>query len=294
MTHRYIAIDWGSTNLRAWLFENDVCLDERQSEMGVTKLKVKSPKAVLAEITSGWFDTNTAIIMAGMIGSNAGWKVAPYLPCPVAFSAIGQQLMPVAENVWIIPGLCIENINNVNVIRGEETQLLGASCLAPSSLYVMPGTHCKWVMADQDCILDFRTAMTGELHHILLAHSLVGLGLPEQQADTATFEAGLQHGIENPALLPQLFEVRAAHVLKTRPAKFISEFLSGLLIGNEVINLTKQIVRDTKLPITLVATPKLAARYQAAFHYLQLPTQCVEGDAAFLAGIRRITHALAN
>ncbi|MDC9592104.1 2-dehydro-3-deoxygalactonokinase [Xenorhabdus sp. IM139775] len=298
MTLRYIAIDWGSTNLRAWLFDNKSCLDKRQSEAGITKLKGASPLAVLAEITAGWRDVNTPVIMAGMIGSNAGWKIAPYLPCPVALTAIGQQLMPVAEQVWIVPGLSIERENNINVMRGEETQLLGACHLAPSSLYVMPGTHCKWVTTDSSTILDFRTVMTGELHHILLQHSLVGVGLPEQQTNTDIFSAGLLRGIENPALLPQLFEVRAAHVLKALPAGFISEFLSGLLIGHEIAIMTKQIVSDTKQPITqpitIVGNPTLATRYQAAFNHLQLSTQQVEGDTAFLAGIRSIAHALAN
>ncbi|WP_237765052.1 hypothetical protein, partial [Enterobacter bugandensis] len=27
MTSRYIAIDWGSTNLRAWLYQGDQCLE---------------------------------------------------------------------------------------------------------------------------------------------------------------------------------------------------------------------------------------------------------------------------
>lgn len=93
-------------------------------------------------------------------------------------------------------------------MRGEETQLLGARALAPSSVYVMPGTHCKWVLADRRQIHDFRTVLTGELHHLLLQHSLVGAGLPPQETSAAAFAAGLQRGINNPAVLPQLFEVR--------------------------------------------------------------------------------------
>ncbi|MGP4884818.1 hypothetical protein ACTXQV_78500, partial [Klebsiella pneumoniae] len=27
MTARYIAIDWGSTNLRAWLYQGEECLE---------------------------------------------------------------------------------------------------------------------------------------------------------------------------------------------------------------------------------------------------------------------------
>ncbi|STT00306.1 2-dehydro-3-deoxygalactonokinase [Klebsiella pneumoniae] len=177
MTARYIAIDWGSTNLRAWLYQGEECLESRQSEAGVTRLNGRSPAAVLAEITQHWRDGATPVVMAGMVGSNVGWKIAPYLPLPAAFSDIGQQLTAVGDNIWIIPGLCVSRDDNHNVMRGEETQLLGARALAPSSVYVMPGTHCKWVLADRRQIHDFRTVLTGELHHLLLQHSLVGAGL---------------------------------------------------------------------------------------------------------------------
>lgn len=59
MTARYIAIDWGSTNLRAWLYQGDKCLESRQSEAGVTRLNGKSPDAVLAEVTIHWRDSAT-------------------------------------------------------------------------------------------------------------------------------------------------------------------------------------------------------------------------------------------
>lgn len=103
MTARYIAIDWGSTNLRAWLYQGDHCLGSRQSEAGVTRLNGKSPAAVLAEVTTGWREENTPVVMAGMVGSNVGWKVAPYLSVPARFSSIGEQLTSVGDNIWIIP-----------------------------------------------------------------------------------------------------------------------------------------------------------------------------------------------
>ncbi|EPS2560407.1 TPA: 2-dehydro-3-deoxygalactonokinase, partial [Escherichia coli] len=217
MTARYIAIDWGSTNLRAWLYQGDHCLDSRQSEAGVTRLNGKSPAAVLAEVTTDWHEENTPVVMAGMVGSNVGWKVAPYLSVPARFSSIGEQLTSVGDNIWIIPGLCVSHDDNHNVMRGEETQLIGARTLAPSSLYVMPGTHCKWVQADSQQINDFRTVMTGELHHLLLNHSLIGAGLPPQENSADAFAAGLERGLNAPAILPQLFEVRASHVLGTLP-----------------------------------------------------------------------------
>lgn len=292
MTARYIAIDWGSTNLRAWLYQGDKCLESRQSEAGVTRLNGKSPEAVLAEVTQNWRDSATPVVMAGMVGSNVGWKIAPYLSVPASFAAIGEQLTPVGDNVWIIPGLCVSRDDNHNVMRGEETQLLGTRTLSPSSVYVMPGTHCKWVQADAEQIHDFRTVMTGELHHLLLQHSLVGAGLPEQQTSSDAFAAGLARGIDSPAVLPQLFEVRASHVLGNLPREQVSEFLSGLLIGAEVASMRNFIAHEQA--ITIVAGASLTSRYQQAFHAMGRDVSAVPGDTAFQAGIRSIAHAVAN
>lgn len=292
MTARYIAIDWGSTNLRAWLYQGDHCLESRQSEAGVTRLNGKSPAAVLAEVTTDWREEKTPVVMAGMVGSNVGWKVAPYLSVPACFSSIGEQLTSVGDNIWIIPGLCVSHDDNHNVMRGEETQLIGARALAPSSLYVMPGTHCKWVQADSQQINDFRTVMTGELHHLLLNRSLIGAGLPPQENSADAFTAGLERGLNTPAILPQLFEVRASHVLGTLPREQVSEFLSGLLIGAEVASMRDYVAHQHA--ITLVAGTSLTARYQQAFQAMGCDVTAVAGDTAFQAGIRSIAHAVAN
>jgi len=292
MTSRYIAIDWGSTNLRAWLYQGDQCLESRQSEAGVTRLNGKSSEAVLAEVTQNWRNDATTVVMAGMVGSNVGWKVAPYLPVPAHFSDIGEKLTSVGDNIWIIPGLSVSRDDNHNVMRGEETQLLGARTLSPSSVYVMPGTHCKWVKADTQQIHDFRTVMTGELHHLLLKHSLVGAGLPEQEASPAAFSAGLERGLSSPTVLPQLFEVRASHVLGNLPREQVSEFLSGLLIGAEVASQREFL--DGEQAITLVAGDALTARYRQAFSAIGCDVAVISGDMAFQAGIRNIAHAVAN
>ncbi|WP_312952326.1 2-dehydro-3-deoxygalactonokinase [Superficieibacter sp.] len=292
MTSRYIAIDWGSTNLRAWLYQGENCLESRQSEAGITRLNGRTFDAVLAQITEGWAQENTPIVMAGMVGSNAGWVNVPYLPCPARFDDIGTQLTRVKENVWIVPGLCIDREDNHNVMRGEETQLTGAYAMQPSAVYVMPGTHCKWVRVSDGVVDDFRTVMTGELHHVLLKHTLVGAGLPEQTDSPEAFDAGLARGLQSPHLLPRLFEVRASHVLGALAREQVSDFLSGLLIGSEVASMADFI--PTQQAVTLVASPSLTARYQRAFECVGCRSQTLSGDAAFQAGIRSIAHAVAK
>ena len=126
----------------------------------------------------------------------------------------------------------------------------------------------------------------------LLTHSLIGAGLPEQQAAPAAFHAGLARGLAAPAVLPQLFETRAAHLLGALAREQVSEYLSGLLIGAEVASM-RAFIADEQA-IAIVAGPSLSARYQQAFQLLGRQVTTVSGDDAFLAGIRGIVHAVAN
>jgi len=289
----YIAIDWGSTNLRAWHYQDGVCLDERRSEAGVTRLGDRTPGEVFASVTAGWPVNDVPVVMAGMVGSNAGWLSVPYLSCPVALGEIAGRLTRVEDKAWIVPGLSVERADNYNVMRGEETQLLGAVELQPAPLYVMPGTHAKWVQMEQDRVLDFRTVMTGELHHLLLKQSLIGAGLPEQQENAAAFHEGVQVGSNDASILSRLFEVRASHVLGARDRRHISDFLSGLLIGHEVALMTQQ-ANATSQPITIIAGSALAQRYQQALQFIGMDSVTLEGDRAFQHGIRSIANVLAN
>lgn len=289
----YIAIDWGSTNLRAWYYRQGECVEQRRSEAGVTRLEGRTPADVFASVTENWPVDTLPVVMAGMVGSNAGWLSVPYLPCPAALGDLSTQLTRVEDKAWIVPGLSINNDANHNVMRGEETQLLGAIALQPAQIYVMPGTHCKWVATEGDLVRDFRTVMTGELHHLLLCHSLIGAGLPAQETDAAAFRQGLEVGANDSSILTRLFEVRAAHVLGARRRESVSEFLSGLLIGHEVAQMQQHFNPDAQ-PVTLIGSESLAQRYQIAMALVDVTAQWLDGDSAFQQGIRRIAHELAH
>ncbi|QWA13470.1 2-dehydro-3-deoxygalactonokinase [Sodalis ligni] len=296
MSKSYIAIDWGSTNLRAWLYLDGVLADTRQSEAGVTRLNGRTPQQVFQEVTAPWRRHGVPVIMAGMVGSNAGWISVPYLPCPTDLASLAGRLTRVEQaapqSAWIIPGISIVSDSNCNVMRGEETQLLGAYRTQPSSLYLMPGTHSKWVRLENGVINDFRTVMTGELHHLLIKQSLIGVGLSEQQPNPAVFRQGMEQGFNQSNILRCLFEIRAAHVLGQLDKSAVSEWLSGLLIGNEVAQMRRDWGIAKGETVTVIGNPQLAARYQQALEYADLHHRLLDGDETFQAGIRSILNEL--
>jgi 2-dehydro-3-deoxygalactonokinase len=284
--NEYIAVDWGSTQLRAWRIRNGECIDSRQLPYGVTRLNGQSAEAIFNQHLASWRgDASLPVVMAGMIGSDAGWRSVPYLACPLAIDAPGGELYAAAENVWIVPGLKVAQAGDYDVMRGEETQLLGAWQLMPAECYVMPGTHCKWVQVQDGVVRHFATAMTGELHHLLLNHSLLGKQLPAQQPDETAFALGLEKGLTQPALLAGLFSARAARVLGALAPTSVSDYLSGLLIGAEVATFSE---RYRASRVVLVGDPALNARYQRAMLAHGMTVSCCTGDAAFLSGIARM------
>ncbi|WP_159237559.1 2-dehydro-3-deoxygalactonokinase [Raoultella terrigena] len=281
----YIAVDWGSTQLRGWLIRDGECVETKQLPLGISRLNGQAPAEIFRQHLAPWRgDRALPVVMAGMIGSDAGWYPVPYLACPVAIDAPGRQLFSVAENVWIVPGLKVEQAGDYGVMRGEETQLLGAGQIAPADCYIMPGTHSKWVRVERGVVQHFSTAMTGELHHLLLSQSLIGRQLPEQRPDDAAFELGLEKGMTSP-LAGELFTARAARLLGALAPASVSDYLSGLLIGAEVAAFGD---RYRSAAVTLVGDPALTARYRRAMSTQGRVVQSCSGDEAFLSGMARI------
>ncbi|SUB73400.1 2-keto-3-deoxy-galactonokinase [Pluralibacter gergoviae] len=171
------------------------CVNRLSLPYGVTRIAPGEAPEIFRRHIAPWCGASPLpVVMAGMIGSDAGWRPVPYLACPLPLAGIGRGLYEVEEQVWIVPGLKLEREGEYGVMRGEETQLLGAMRLAPAACCVMPGTHSKWVGLSGGSVERFDTAMTGELHHLLMHHSLIGKGLPAQRRDDRAFTRGLEKG----------------------------------------------------------------------------------------------------
>merc|ERR1712216_152509 len=92
----------------------------------------------------------------------------------------------------IIPGLCYRPATGAapDVMRGEETQLLGAWS-GKRRLFVLPGTHSKWALTSADGVVSFQTQMTGEFFELLRRHSILRTSMEEGPEDWTAFQAGL-------------------------------------------------------------------------------------------------------
>src|SRR5689334_20478 len=102
-----------------------------------------------AFIAGDWGTSNLRLRLCaagGMAGSTFGWVEAPYLLCPEDADNVAGSLARARPDVHIVPGMrCSNPLGAPDVMRGEETQLLGALALLPElgtgrHLICMPGT----------------------------------------------------------------------------------------------------------------------------------------------------------
>jgi 2-dehydro-3-deoxygalactonokinase len=290
----WVAVDWGTSNLRAWGIDADGGVAfSRSSPDGMGRLSREQYPDVLTALLGGVAEGVGDVLICGMAGARQGWMEAPYLDAPaelgnLAAGAVAPD-MPGSLEPRILPGVCLRDVGAEDVMRGEETQLLGLSALVPgfSGLVVMPGTHSKWALLDGTRLKRFSSAMTGEIFELLKTHSVLRHSLAgdlEGEDRELGFEAGLEQGLEHPErLTATLFKVRASSLLSGRSAPWCAGFLSGLLIGTEIGG-QRDWIGDAEIP--LIGSVGLCGLYQIAFNRLGARTRVVDATDATLAGLK--------
>ena len=194
-----IAVDWGTTSLRAALIQNEQVQEERSSDQGIMSVAPGDFPNVLSGICNQWLDIEDVLILiSGMAGSAQGWQLAPYCPCPVSIHYLANHLHWInPHKIAIVPGLSIEHEYAPDVIRGEEVQVLGALSMLgkESARLVLPGTHSKWVDVVDGIFEDFSTFMTGEFFSILKEHSILSKTLPSSNDSVEFNMEGFDQGL---------------------------------------------------------------------------------------------------
>jgi 2-dehydro-3-deoxygalactonokinase len=288
----WIAVDWGTSNVRAWGIDAaGGTVFAESSDQGMGKITRDAYPAVLTALLGDRGSDATDVLICGMAGARQGWLEAPYLETPTALSSLAKgavrpsmvrELRP-----RILPGICQRQ--SEDVMRGEETQLLGLLALRPGyeGAVIMPGTHSKWVRLEGGRVARFSTAMTGELYDVLGTHSVLRHSLNGETTGPATEEgvaAGLAAGLESPALLTGLlFRTRAASLLSGKGPDWCSGYLSGLLIGAEIGG-----HRDWNgsQPIPLIGSARLCRLYAAALAKMGAKSETIDATDATLAGLK--------
>jgi 2-dehydro-3-deoxygalactonokinase len=290
-THGYIAVDWGTTNRRAWRIIDGAVVEEFADDLGFTSVPPGGFPMEVAAIRQRLGDL--PLLLAGMVGARGGWVPAPYLPCPLDLATLAASLIEVpGERAFIVPGASFVDGQRGDVIRGEETQFFGAvdaGLCAPDALICHPGTHNKWALMEAGRLTRFRTVMTGEMFSILKAQSLLKAWLGNEATPGEAFAEGAARGLEGRTLTADLFTVRARVLLGSLAEADVASFVSGLLIGADLRTGLKGMPDGE---VIVMGRGALTRLYSAALTQLGRPNREVDGETAFLAGTNAIVERL--
>jgi len=283
----FLAVDWGSTRVRAELWREGVCQGRREGQGGVLASRPSDFEAGLAELCGDWIDAHPdlPVVLSGMVGAREGWLELPHLPVPAGLDELAAALAELPSTRWPgrilgVPGL--RQVAPVDLMRGEEVQVLGA-LEGPQACFCLPGTHSKWVRVEGGRITDFRTFLTGELYQALLGLGSYRSFGPEAGGDGPAFEAGLAASAKGLGLLNDLFGARVTALHGLRGAE-LGSYLSGLLVGHE---LRSALTWAAAGEILLVGAEALCQPYESGLAALGRPSRRVpEGSHA--RGIRRL------
>lgn len=290
-----IGIDWGTTRLRAYRMAPDgTVLARRDTPRGVLGIEPGGFPDTLRGAIGDWIaEGDSQVLICGMAGSQIGWIDAPYLPCPADLDALAEAAVVAPFDgaaVRIVPGLSWRDRHGVpEVMRGEETQMLGAALGDDATTICLPGSHTKWAAMAGGAVTGFTTHLSGEAFAALSGHTILGrmmdVGAPHHPSG---FARGVARARQGGGLLHHLFGLRASSIFNEINEAEAASFLSGLLIGHEVAAALEEGVAP---PVILIGADVLTARYGAALDIFGIPHRSATPDAA-AQGLYRIAERL--
>ncbi|MBR0693105.1 2-dehydro-3-deoxygalactonokinase [Bradyrhizobium lablabi] len=296
----YVAVDWGTSSLRLWLMDRaGRNVAERRSDEGM----MAAAKSGFASVLQSHLDALGAaaglpVVICGMAGARQGWVEAGYIDTPAPLAAVLEQAVVVSgqpRDIRILPGIAQRDSRAPDVMRGEETQLLGAlgGRAAGEVTVCMPGTHSKWVHIRGGMVERFATFMTGELFSVIardtiLSHAVAGAG---HAVDSDAFKTAVGTAFEASASVANLlFRVRSGQLLFGGSATAARETISGTLIGLELAAALPERVPETA--VTLIASGRLERLYRIALETLAVPFRFVDADDAARRGLALAANAI--
>lgn len=290
-THPFIAVDWGTSSFRAALIAPDgEILDELAEPRGILSFKQGEFAQYLISTCARMTKAGgQSFVLSGMIGSKDGMAEVPYCACPATVIDVARSVRwAVKDRVAITPGV---RFQNDDVMRGEEIQIFGAAAVfgIRDATMVLPGTHSKWVHFESGAIMGFNTFMTGEFYALLAQHSILAKSLAQHSTpfEPQAFLQGIDFACQGESLLNSAFSVRVKTLFRQLAPEHAASYLSGLVIGEELVSMQVQPGVD----LIVVGSQQLTERYELALQHLGANVRTLGSQAAW-AGLYHVYQAL--
>ena len=293
-----ILVDWGTTNLRAYLFsiKKNKAIKFYNSDEGITKLRLKNDYLEILEkiLINFKVNLNIPIFLAGMVGSKNGLVEIPYRTTPASKKNIGQNIISKKMKnmkLFFIPGLSYHKKKFFDVIRGEETIAIGAMKIKKDKNFFIccPGTHSKWIKIKNNKIILFETYLTGDLFSSISNNTILSKSMSKSGKFSKKYFLFALKAIKESSLSYMLFKVRTMNLFNQSNQIESESYLSGLIIGEEIKNVLKKI---NKNKVYLISEGKLLKFYLLAFNYFKIEYKILDYKKAFISGAKELYEQL--
>lgn len=294
------AVDWGTTGFRIWILGQDgKVFASRRSNEGMRSCSPgQFPEVLEAHLAALGAPADLPAIICGMAGARQGWMEAPYSFTPVAVASLARSAVRIpgtARKVRILPGIAQRDPDAPEVMRGEETQLLGVTAGLDNDTDVcMPGTHSKWVRVKDGTVTGFRTYLTGELFGAIRSGTIIARyeSKSAEEHNAGAFADGARLGLARPEqFIASLFSIRSGELLGFAKAGTAPSILSGLLIGTEIAAARALGFAARGTQLQLVASGLLGERYAEALAIAGIEFATQDAETAVIAGLYRAAMA---
>jgi 2-dehydro-3-deoxygalactonokinase len=313
----YLAVDSGTTNSRVWLMNDRQVVEKKQIPVGVRNTAIDGHnRALLEGIRQAILELKTLVapnnvpqfaLAAGMITSNLGLVEVQHVQAPAGIEEISARIekrtFGELEDVpfYFVPGVRsgprqadLSNVNDIDIIRGEETEIMGALQefgLRGPLLYIHLGSHTKLVKVDgANRISGGSSTLGGELNYAVRQETILRDSLP--RAFTLSIEEEfLEQGwsyCRKYGLFRTLYLVRIFDLNSNYSKESIASFFLGALMSEEFRCLEQLMAEEPASTVILSGLSQLHAAWQ---HFLKPQKWAVrsltpdETEQAFLGGL---------
>jgi len=288
----FVAVDWGTSSFRGWLMSagGEAIAESRGSEGMLHCVPDGFASVLHHHLARLGVSDGMPVLICGMAGARQGWREAPYVKTPTRLDTLheGAIRIDAPGDVRILPGIAQARADRPDVMRGEETQLLGVTEPDFTGLVCIPGTHSKWISIEQGHVVEFSTYMTGELFAVISQHSILAHGVETgapPPVDSAPFREGLAAALAAPSgLSASLFRLRAAQLLDFEERSGGAARLSGLLVGTEIADVRHQYGAQA---LRLIGAGQLGRLYEAALKTQGFGVSMVDAEEASRLGLAK-------
>lgn len=253
-----MTVDAGTSNsrIRAWDLDNKLIIELKTSygvKIGKERFKKELENSVLEILEKNNFECKK-IIASGMITSPLGLLEIPHLNTPISIEDLRENLKEIDflnMKMFLIPGIKTKKyflkkyeLNQSDIIRGEESELIGVLKLLPetkNSIVILPGSHNKFIEVDlKGNILDFSSTLSGEILDTLIKNTILNKSISDfsKTVDEKFLKIGFE-SCRDSGFTEATFITRTIDLFNELTDEEKFSYLLGCILCEDLISLNK-------------------------------------------------------